>query len=65
MANIQHTYSGVGDPNNNPELQLTGDAIGLHFYLDTEEGSLWFSAFYVSFGDKIHAGWQELAFAAP
>lgn len=43
MSNVQHTYYGHGDPNNNPDLALTGDAIGLHHYLDKETGAIWMS----------------------
>ena len=43
MANVQHTYYGYGDPNDNPNLELTGDAVGLHHYLDDETGAIWMS----------------------
>lgn len=43
MANVQHTYVGYGDPNGNPDFELTGDAVGLHHYMDEETGNIWLS----------------------
>lgn len=43
MSDVQHTYYGHGDPNDNPDLALTGDAAGLHHYLDKETGNIWMS----------------------
>lgn len=53
MSNVQHTYYGEGDPNSIPELELTGDAVGLHHYLDDATGNIWLSRS----GDGAHIDW--------
>lgn len=61
MANIQHLYRGVGDPNNNPDLELNGDAVGNHLYQDIENSqSVWISTTYVEQGNLYHEGWERL-----
>ncbi len=60
MANVQHIYSGEGNPNSNPALALTGDAVGVHLYMNTEDGSVWISRFEIDLGVKVHAVWSEI-----
>lgn len=56
MSNVQHTYYGNGNPNDNPDLELTGDAVGLHHYQDDDTGNIWMSRAAFT-PDKIHADW--------
>lgn len=59
MATVKHLYTGHGDPNDNPELALTGDAVGNHLYQDLDsEDSVWMSYHW---GGQ-HVGWRKLAF---
>ena len=61
MANIQHLYRGAGDPNDNPDLDLTGDAVGNHIYQDiTDDLSVWISLFYEEEGHVHHEGWVRM-----
>lgn len=61
MANIQHLYRGVGDPNDNPDLDLTGDAVGNHLYQDSNSSQLvWISTTYEEEGHVHHGGWQRM-----
>lgn len=61
MANIQHLYRGMGDPNDNPSLELTGDAVGNHIYQDiTGDLATWVSWFYEEEGRVHHGGWSRL-----
>ncbi len=65
MANIQHLYRGVGNPNDNPALELTGDAVGNHLYQDSNDSQLvWMSVFYVEEGHAYHIGWERLVLGA-
>ena len=65
MANIQHLYRGAGDPNDNPELELTGDAVGNHLYQDIENGkSVWISTTYEDQGNFYHEAWERLILEA-
>lgn len=61
MANVQHLYRGVGDPNDNPDLDLTGDAVGNHLYQDSNNAQLvWISTTYEGQGGFYHEGWERL-----
>src|SRR5690554_3268066 len=61
MANIQHLYRGEGNPNDNPALELTGDAVGNHLYQDIDDSQLvWMSVLYVEEGHAYHIGWERL-----
>lgn len=61
MANIQHLYRGVGDPHDNPGLELTGDAVGNHLYQDMSDGgSVWMSLCYEEEGQVHHGGWERM-----
>lgn len=61
MANIQHLYTGIGDPNDNPDLELTGDAVGTHLYQDSNDDlSVWISLFYEEEGQIHHGGWERM-----
>lgn len=61
MANIQHLYRGVGNPNDNPDLHLTGDAVGNHLYQDSNNSqSVWISTTYEEEGHVHHEGWERL-----
>ena len=61
MANIQHLYRGVGDPNDNPDLALTGDAVGNHLYQDSSDTQLvWISTTYEDQGNFYHEAWERL-----
>lgn len=65
MANIQHLYRGVGDPNDNTYLELTGDAVGNHIYQDLDNSqSIWMSGVYEDAGVMHHAGWERLLIEA-
>ena len=65
MANVQHIYSGISNPNYKSELQLQGDAVGVHLYMDTQTGNVWMSTFYIDQGVKNHDGWQMVTFTNP
>lgn len=41
MAAVKHLYTGYGDPNENPDLMLEGDAAGNHLYQDLHDNSMW------------------------
>lgn len=59
MVAVKHLYAGYGNPNDNLDLELTGDAVGNHLYQDLDnEDSVWMS--YHSGGQ--HVGWQKLSF---
>lgn len=61
MANIQHLYRGAGDPHDNPDLELTGDAIGNHLYQDSNDSqSIWMSTTYEEEGHVYHDGWVRM-----
>ena len=61
MANVKHLYTGHGDPNDNPELELSGDAIGNHLYQDLDDHTqVWMSVFEEDGGQFYHVGWQPL-----
>lgn len=61
MAAVKHLYMGHGDPNDNPDLELAGDAVGNHLYEDLDgTGSVWISRVYEDGGVTLHAGWERL-----
>lgn len=61
MANIKHLYRGEGDPHDNPDLDLTGDAVGNHLYQDSNHSqSVWISLFYEEEGHAHHGGWGRM-----
>lgn len=61
MANIRHLYRGAGNPNNNPDLELNGDAVGNHLYQDIENNqNIWIATTYVEQGNLYHAEWERL-----
>ena len=61
MANVQHLYRGVGDPNDNPDLELTGDAVGSHLYQDIENSQrVWISTSFEDQGNFYDEGWERL-----
>lgn len=65
MANIQHLYRGVGDPNDNPNLELTGDAVGNHLYQDSNDAQLvWISTTREDQGNFYHVAWERLLIQA-
>ena len=65
MANVQHIYSGIDNPNYTFELQLQGDAVGVHLYMDTQNGDVWMSKFFIDQGVKTHGGWQMVTLTEP
>lgn len=64
MAAVKHLYTGYGDPNDNPDLELTGDAVGNHLYQDLDDDqAVWISTFYEDLGQSYHNGWQRMILA--
>jgi len=65
MANIQHLYRGVGDPNDIPALDLTGDTVGNHLYQDSDNPqNIWISTVYEDQGNSYHEGWERMLIEA-
>lgn len=60
MANIQHLYRGEGNPNDNPALVLTGDALGNHLYQDNNNSQVWISTTYEEEGQVYFDEWKRL-----
>lgn len=60
MAKIQHLYEGVGDPNENPELELTGEAVGNHLYSDLDNSSVWMSLTKAGGERAVHNRWIRI-----
>lgn len=65
MATVKHLYTGHGNPNDNPELELTGDAVGNHLYQDLNNGqAVWISTTYEDEGQIYHYEWHRMILAA-
>ena len=63
MTAVKHLYTGHGNPNDNPDLQLEGDAVGNHLYQDLDNSqSVWISTFSGYDGQFYHEGWLRIAF---
>lgn len=60
MAKIQHLYTGFGNPNDNPELVLTGEAVGSHLYSDLENSSSWMALSKADGESVVHNRWVRL-----
>lgn len=66
MAAVKHLYTGYGDPNSNPDLQLEGDAVGNHLYQDLDDSqAVWISTFSEGDGQFYHAGWTQIVLQLP
>lgn len=64
MAAVKHLYTGHGNPNDNPDLALTGDAVGNHLYQDLDNSqAVWISSTYEDEGQIYHDEWQRMILA--
>lgn len=64
MARVKHLYTGHGNPNDNPDLQLEGDQVGNHLYQDlSKDNALWIAYTYEDEGQIYHDAWRRMVLA--